>query len=161
MPHPPLLPSPAFPGETIIFRVRPSFIPTFFTLLGVAILGLILILVVNQAQSLVGPTTILIIQALIALIVGFALLVIFLNWLTTFYTLTNKRVDERFGIIGQHSDSVTLDRISDVNLKIGLIALIFGYGDIQITSDNDLVLINFRQIGQTKFRASQIEAAIA
>lgn len=144
-----------------MFRVRPSFVPTFFILLGIALLGIILILMIMQATSLVGATTILIIQAIIALIAGFAMLIVFLGWLSTFYSLTNKRVDERFGIIGQHSSSINVEEISDVKLKIGILGQILGYGDIHVTGPNITASVDFKHISQSKLRASQVEAAMS
>lgn len=165
MPHegelpPSPAPFPMFPGEEVIFRVRPNFIPIFFILFGVGVLGIVLIIALNQTIPIIGSTIVLVIQAIVALIVGFALLIIFLSWLTTFYTLTNKRVDERFGIIGQHSSSILIPKIGDVQLKLGVLGQILGYGDVIISGENDFISVDFRQITNPKLRASQVEAAM-
>lgn len=164
MPHSDDLPAsptpfPMLAGEEVIFRVRPSFAPTLFLLIGAGVLGVVLILALNQTSSIIGANIVLILQGLIAIVVGFALLVIFLNWFTTFYTLTNKRVDERYGIIGQHSSSIGVKEISDIKVKIGVVGLLFSYGDVLVTGANETASVDFRYIGQPKLRASQIEVA--
>jgi uncharacterized membrane protein YdbT with pleckstrin-like domain len=87
-------------------------------------------------------------------------LIVFLGWFSTFYSLTNKRVDERFGIIGQHSSSINVAEISDVKVKIGVLGQILGFGDIHVTGPNVTASVDFRHISQPKLRASQVEAAM-
>lgn len=159
MPHTPGLPSPDFPNETLIFQVRPSFVPTFFMLVGIALLGGVLIITLTQAQAIVSPMIIASIQLAVAVVVGFALLVVFLAWFSTIYSLTDKRVDERFGIIGQHSSSIGTKEISDIKVKIGIIGKIFGFGDVQITGANETASVDFHSISNPRLRASQVETA--
>lgn len=159
MPHTPGLPSPNFPNETVIFQVRPSFVPTFFMLVGLALLGGVLIIALAQAQNILSQTIVMTIQLAVAVVNGFALLVVFLAWFSTIYSLTDKRVDERFGIIGQHSSSIGIKEISDIKVKIGIIGKIFGFGDVHVTGANETASVDFRTITNPRLRASQIEVA--
>lgn len=159
MPHTPGLPSPNFPNETVIFQVRPSFVPTFFMLVGIALLGGVLIIALIQTQNILSPSIVMTIQLAVAAVTGFALLVVFLAWFSTIYSLTDKRVDERFGIIGQHSSSIGTKEISDIKVKIGIIGKIFGFGDVQITGANETASVDFHSISNPRLRASLVETA--
>lgn len=135
--------------ETDIFRVRPSFVPYFFIILGIAILVTIIILIL-------GPIPPLIVLA-IALIGLFAITVVFLAWLTSEYALTTQKVHVRRGIITRYHEDIEVDRVSSVELHQGILGRILNYGDIVIDGDSPNSRIIFRQIADPTGRHRQIE----
>lgn len=135
--------------ETDIFRVRPSFVPYFFIIVGIAILVTIVILVLSP----IAP----IIMLAIVLIGLFAITVVFLAWLTSQYALTTQKVHIRRGIITRYHEDIEVDRVSSVEFHQGILGRIFNFGDIVIDGDSPNSRIIFRQIANPKTRHEQIE----
>ena len=152
---------PLLKSEKIIFQTRPHFIIPFsliFILWTVGGLFLWLMLkfgIINLIPR-IPVRTIEIIYLGVFLFVG---LVIFLSWLRTEYILTNKRVEWRFGIIGQGIISITLAQIQNIVLKISIMGMIFNFGNIKIEPAGITASINFSGISNPKSRKKQIEEA--
>lgn len=142
MPHP-------GPTETDIFRIRPSAVPYFFIIAGIAILAGLLAFFLFPIASVLS-----------FIVVGvslFAIGVVVLAFLTTQYALTTEKVHIRRGIITRFHEDIEVDRISGVELHQGAIGRILNYGDIIIDGDSPNSRIIFRQIAAPKFRHEQIE----
>lgn len=135
--------------ETDIFRVRPSFVPYAFIILGIAVLVTIIILIL-------GPIPPVVVLA-IALVGLFAITVVFLAWLTTEYALTTEKVHIRRGIITRYHEDIEVTRVSSVELHQGILGRILNYGDIVIDGDSPNSRIIFRQIAAPTTRHGQIE----
>lgn len=135
--------------ETDIFRTRPSFIPYFFIIFGIAVLVTIIILVLAP----IPPVVIL----AIVLVALFASGVVFLAWLTTEYALTTKKVHISRGIITRYHEDIEVDRVSSVEFHQRILARIFNFGDIVIDGDSPNSRIIFRQIAAPSTRHEQIE----
>lgn len=135
--------------ETDIFRVRPSFVPYFFIILGIVLLSTILVLMLVPIASTLAT--------IIAVVAAFAVGVVLLAFFTTEYALTTAKVHIKRGIIARYHEDIEVDRISSVELHQGILGRIFGYGDIIIDGDSPNSRVIFRQIGQPKFRHEQIE----
>jgi hypothetical protein len=58
----------------------------------------------------------------------------FLNWLFSTYTLTNRRLITRHGILTRTGRDIPLMRINDVSYEHGLIDRLLGCGTLQIES---------------------------
>lgn len=72
-------------------------------------------------------------------VVGLLVLVVFgakpfLNWFFSTYTLTNRRLITRHGILTRTGRDIPLMRINDVSYEHGLIDRILGCGTLQIES---------------------------
>jgi uncharacterized membrane protein YdbT with pleckstrin-like domain len=57
----------------------------------------------------------------------------FLRWLTTTYTVTNRRLITRSGILTRRGHDIPLDRISDVSYERDLIDRVFGSGTLLVS----------------------------
>ncbi len=157
-------PLPLLTGEEIIFSVRPSFLVTFFIIIFIWLVGAAFFYllynfgVFKQISHFLSPTITIAIFAGAFLFVGLA---IFLGWLNTIYTLTNKRVEIEFGVIGEGTLSIALPNVQDVISKRGLFGMLFGYGDVTIQSAGLTKEIVFKNIANPIGRKEQIENAIA
>ena len=60
-----------------------------------------------------------------------AMLIIFLDWLSINYYLTNLRLMEERGIIGKRIMFALLDKVQDVTCRFGILGRIFGFGDLE------------------------------
>jgi uncharacterized membrane protein YdbT with pleckstrin-like domain len=58
----------------------------------------------------------------------------FLRWMTTTYTLTNRRIITRRGIITKSGHDLPLGRVNDVSYEKGLIDRFFGCGTLVLTT---------------------------
>jgi uncharacterized membrane protein YdbT with pleckstrin-like domain len=76
-------------------------------------------------------------------------LVPFLRWLTTSYTLTNRRFVMRHGILSRSGRDMPLTRVNDVSFSHNLIERMFGTGTLMVESAGErgqLVLKNIPQV---------------
>lgn len=155
-------PMPLLQNEQIIFRIRPNIIiPLSFILLIWSVGGLLLYFFVKlKIFNLIPQISINVIDIIFISVFVSVGLIIFLYWLRTDYILTNKRVEWRFGIIGQGVISITLVKIQNIVLNISLIGRIFNFGDIKIEPAGLTASIKFGGIVNPKSRKEQIEEAI-
>jgi membrane protein YdbS with pleckstrin-like domain len=61
----------------------------------------------------------------------------FLRWLTTTYTVTNRRLITRTGILTRRGHDIPLPRISDVAYEHGLVDRMFGCGTLVISDASE------------------------
>ncbi|WP_134764604.1 PH domain-containing protein [Nocardioides sp. 1609] len=128
------------PGEEIVVSTR-----THAKALLLPLLTLVVLLALGVlAQSLVDQDTVtLVIWVVLALLVVWRVLWPFLEWLTASYTITNRRLITRHGVITRRGHDIPLGRISDVAYERDLIDRMLGCGTLVISdaSTNGQVLI--------------------
>lgn len=103
------------------------------------VLGLLLLAVGTWAAmafmpatwSPVGPWVVGIVVAVLFVLM---VLVPFLRWRTTTYTLTDRRVITRRGIINKSGHDIPLSRINNVTYERNLLDRILGCGTLQLTT---------------------------
>lgn len=145
---------PFLANEEIIFQIRQSVVLLIlqFIVLAVLAIGLALIL-----RSIGGESS----QWLaIAAIIGptFVALVRLLDYLSTTYTLTNRRVQTDFGIFRRTSYAIPLVQVETLDLRRSLIGRIFGYGDVVCRPTAAVkLIISFNAIANPTLRREQIE----
>lgn len=64
----------------------------------------------------------------------------FLDWLTTSYTFTDRRLITRTGILTRSGHDISLSRISDVSYEKDLLDRVFGCGTLVISDAGDLAI---------------------
>ncbi len=62
----------------------------------------------------------------------------FFSWQREQYALTNYRIIQVEGIINKRTFDSSLEKINDVQMKQGMFARIFGYGDIEIMTGSEI-----------------------
>lgn len=128
------------PGEKIVVSTR-----THPKALLVPLFALVVLLAIGVAfQVLVDNSTArLVVWALMA--IGILWLAVWptLDWLMASYTITNRRLITRHGIITRKGHDIPLSRISDVAYELGLIDRMLGCGTLVISdaSTNGQVLL--------------------
>jgi uncharacterized membrane protein YdbT with pleckstrin-like domain len=75
--------------------------------------------------------------ALAAVIIIWGVLVPFLNWLTASYTITNRRLVARSGLITRRGRDIPLYRINDVKYERGLLDRLLGCGTLVISDASE------------------------
>jgi len=139
-------------GEKVIFRVHPHWLYVAFPELLLMFSGFILL---SMAYVLSWWILTMFIVALL-----FAMLIIFLDWLSINYYLTNKRLIEERGIIGKRITFIPLDKVQDVTCRFGVLGRILGFGDLEIESAGTYGKIVFSFISEPRKRKEEINEAI-
>jgi len=122
-------------GEALLWRGRPSWraMMSFWFSVGVlAIVVLVLGIVIDQAQW----------GALIAAVIAvFGLVKGWLERVATLYTITDRRIIIRKGILSRHERAAHIDRVQNVNLTQSFFDRLFQVGTLDFdtagTEDSD------------------------
>jgi len=65
-------------------------------------------------------------------IAGLWVIVVWIRWQATAYTLTDQRIKIETGVFGRQSKMIPIDRIQDCTTRQTLIGRIFGYGRVEV-----------------------------
>ncbi|QWW19316.1 PH domain-containing protein [Schaalia sp. 19OD2882] len=127
------------------------------------IIAFLLLLVLGALGSALlpaawAPFTHVAIWAAVAALSVPVLLVPYLRWVTTTYTLTSKRVITRHGIFTKLGHDLPLSRISDVSQERDLVDQVFGCGSLtlQTSSDDPLVLSDVPKVHLVQVELSNL-----
>ncbi len=117
-------------GENVVFSVR-----THPKALILPVLTLVLLLAAGVAveilvdNALVGWTA----WAVVAVLALWRFVWPLLEWLTASYTVTDRRLITRHGVITQRGHDIPLSRISDVAYELDLVDRVLGCGTLVIS----------------------------
>ncbi len=70
----------------------------------------------------------------------------FLDWLTTTYTFTNRRLITRTGILNRRGHDIPMNRISDISYEKSLMDRIFGCGTLIVSDASEVGRVALRDI---------------
>lgn len=145
---------PLLPNEKLIFALRKNFVfllaPAIFATIAIGVLGFIML-------SIIPSGFIMWARIVLIFVVLFVDLIIVLDWSTTVYLVTDKRIQYRFGIVGEKVLTIPVDQITDTALEISLLGRLFNYGTVRIESANLNSTILFRNISNASERKNQID----
>jgi uncharacterized membrane protein YdbT with pleckstrin-like domain len=113
------------PGEQVIFQGHPS----WRAILGFYLKGILVAAILGVLAKLFGAssaTVFLIVLAIIAL----TILIGFLMRVATTYTITDRRLNIRRGIISREVQETRLERVQNVNYKQSLYQRLMQIGDV-------------------------------
>ena len=136
-------------GESVVFdtRTHPKAL-----ILPVLALVVTLAIAVFLDQAIDNSTVSLVIW-LIALVVVLWLTVWpFLNWLVTHYTITNRRLVTRTGVITRRGHDIPLSRVSDVASEKDLIDRLLGCGTLVISDASTFGQVPLKDIPRVEER---------
>ncbi len=144
------------PGENIVVSTR-----THPKALLVPLFALVVLLAIGVAfQMLVDNSTArLVVWALMA--IGILWLTVWptLDWLMASYTITNRRLITRHGIITRKGHDIPLTRISDVAYELGLIDRMLGCGTLVISdasTHGQVLLPDIPRVEETQRRLNEL-----
>lgn len=144
------------PGEKIVVSTR-----THPKALLVPLLALVVLLAIGVAfQVLVDNSTAqLVVWGLMVL--GILWLTVWptLDWLMASYTITNRRLITRHGIITRKGHDIPLSRISDVAYELGLIDRMLGCGTLVISdasTHGQVLLPDIPRVEDTQRRLNEL-----
>ena len=115
------------PDETILFRTKKHLI--------IFLLPVILVIIAIYAFNFMRYNSILAIVDWVPLLIAFLVIShVGLDYWTSEYAVTNKRVMMREGFFVRHSNEMRLNAISQVNVDQTLIGQVFDYGIVSINA---------------------------
>ena len=132
--------SELLPGENLLLKAHPHWIvivkyvwPPALLVLLVAIADLTFLQPINQPPQLLQYQHLRIYLALAAIaIAGAWLIVVWIRWQSTTYTLTDQRIKIETGVLGRQSKIIPIDRIQDCTTKQSLFGRMIGYGRVEV-----------------------------
>lgn len=144
-------------GERVILSVRthPKALMWPVVLLILVVAGVITAAMLAPPNSIVG----LVALVLAAPVVFIWVVIPFLRWMTSTYTVTNRRLITRHGIITRTGRDIPLFRINDVAYEKGLLDRILGCGTLVISDATEkagVVLPDVPNVEQVHLQISDL-----
>ncbi len=124
--------SQLLPGENLILKDHPHWIVVVKSLV-VPIILLIVAAVIDITVTNSGIANFQLFVGLAAVaIAGLWLIVVWIRWQSTSYTLTDQRIKIETGVFGRQSKMIPIDRVQDCTTKQSLIGRMLGYGRVEV-----------------------------
>ncbi|MGA8847209.1 MAG: PH domain-containing protein [Nocardioides sp.] len=145
------------PGEKIVVSTRTH--PKALIVPILSLVALLLAGVLVQVYVTDNATALLVTWVVVGLLVLWRVLWPFLDWLTSSYTITDRRLITRNGVITRRGHDIPLGRISDVAYELDLIDRVLGCGTLVISdaSTNGQVLIyDIPQVEATQRKLNEL-----
>lgn len=119
------------PGEQIVFEGHPSWRAILsFYIQGLAITAVLAGLVILYGETIgddVSEATVILVALVGAAI---TLLVGFIKRVATRYTITNRRLHVKHGLVSREVQETRLERVQDVNYRQSALQRVLGIGDV-------------------------------
>ncbi|MGI9197263.1 MAG: PH domain-containing protein [Candidatus Nanopelagicales bacterium] len=131
-------------GEIIEFEMKPHWrgliLPVIWLLLTVFI-GVWLFTLMGSWDNIVET-----IGRPAIIIIGLIILIVwvvrpFLQWVSTQYVFTNRRIITRAGVISKKGRDMPLAKVNNVSFEVGVLGRILNYGRLEVTSASDENLV--------------------
>lgn len=144
-------------GETIIFQGHPS----WRAILGFYLKGVVIAIILGIIAKLVSSTASVFVVVLVVL--ALTLVVGFLKRWATVYTITNRRLNIRRGIISREVQETRLERVQNVNYNQSVYQRMMQIGDVDFdtaaSGDYDFVFFGVANPGEVVHRVDQATGA--
>jgi uncharacterized membrane protein YdbT with pleckstrin-like domain len=125
--------SELLPGENLILKEHQHWIVLVKSLLIPVVLLVIAAIVDFTVKSGTGIPHFRTIVTLVAVAIALLwLIVVWIRWQATAYTLTDQRIKIETGVFGRSSKIIPIDRIQDCTTKQTLVGRILGYGRVEV-----------------------------
>jgi uncharacterized membrane protein YdbT with pleckstrin-like domain len=142
------------PGEQLVFEGHPS----WRALLTFYLKGIGLTVVAAVVAKLVSDSGVVAIVAFVG--VALTLVVGFIRRVTTSYTITNRRLHIRRGIVSRTIQETRLDRVQNVNYEQGFLERILQIGNVDFdTAGGSDYNFSFDGVAQPEDVVHQVDAA--
>jgi len=127
------MPSELLPGENLVLNAHQHWIVIVKSLvIPVALLVIagVVDLFVKSGTGIPHFRTIVSLTAIA--IAGAWLIVVWIRWQSTAYTLTDQRIKIETGVFGRSSKTIPIDRIQDATTKQNVFGRMLGYGRVEV-----------------------------
>ncbi|MGI5233126.1 PH domain-containing protein [Actinoallomurus sp. CA-142502] len=143
--------------ERIILEFHPhwsTLVSTiFWAIVSVVVAGVIIFFIPAGGSQTLIRLIVAAVGVLAITVVGF---LPFLRWVTTTYTLTNRRFVMRHGILSRSGRDIPLTRVNDVSFEHSLIERIFGTGTLSVESGGEHGQLVLKKIPRVEYTQNQL-----
>ena len=127
------MPSDLLPGENLVLKAHQHWIVIVKSLVvPVVLLVVVAILDLTYLNANYVPHLRTILSLAAIAIAGLWLIVVWVRWQATAYTLTDQRIKIDTGVFGRSSKTIPIDRIQDATTKQTLFGRVLGYGRVEV-----------------------------
>ncbi|HET9860712.1 MAG TPA: PH domain-containing protein [Nocardioidaceae bacterium] len=127
-------------------HVKALLVPALVLILVAAVAGYLSTLPSGEARDVLQ----LVVWAVALLFVLWFVVRPFLSWLTTTYTVTNRRLITRSGLLTRRGHDIPLARVSDVAYEHGLVDRLLGCGTLVISDASEHGRVELHDIPQVE-----------
>jgi uncharacterized membrane protein YdbT with pleckstrin-like domain len=145
------------PGERVLFEGHPS----WRAILGFYLKGLLVAVVLGFIAKLIdgGATTFVV----VLVVLGLTILIGFVKRVATTYTITDRRLNIKRGIISKEVQETRLERVQNVNYRQSVYQRLMQIGDVDFdtaaTDDYNFVFAGVADPGDVVHRVDQATGA--
>jgi uncharacterized membrane protein YdbT with pleckstrin-like domain len=142
------------PGEQLIFQGHPS----WRAILGFYLKGILVAAIIGVIVKLfgAGSSTVFLI---VLVVIGLTVLVGFVKRVATTYTITNRRLNIKRGIISREVQETRLERVQNVNYRQSVYQRVMQIGDVDFdtaaTDDYNFVFAGVAEPAEVVHRVDQ------
>jgi uncharacterized membrane protein YdbT with pleckstrin-like domain len=127
------MPSELLPGENLVLKAHPHWIVIVKSLVvPVVLLIVVAILDLTYLNANYVPHLRTVLSLAAIGIAGLWLIVVWIRWQATSYTLTDQRINIETGVFSRSSKTIPIDRIQDCTTKQTLFGRMLGYGRVEV-----------------------------
>jgi uncharacterized membrane protein YdbT with pleckstrin-like domain len=127
------MPSELLPGENLVLKAHPHWIVIVKSVvIPVVLLVVVAILDITYLNANYVPHLRTILSLAAIAIAGLWLIVVWIRWQATSYTLTDQRINIETGVFSRSSKTIPIDRIQDCTTKQTLFGRMLGYGRVEV-----------------------------
>jgi membrane protein YdbS with pleckstrin-like domain len=146
------------PGERVIFQGHPS----WRALLGFYLKGILVAAILGALFKLFGASAAVVFLVVLALI-GLTVVVGFVRRMATTYTITDRRLNIKRGIVSREIQETRLERVQNVNYRQSVYQRIMQIGDVDFdtaaSDDYDFVFAGVAGPGEVVDRVDRATGA--
>jgi len=127
------MPSELLPGENLVLKAHQHWIVIVKSLVvPFALLALMAVIDIFFHADYFRRNAKIVVTLILAAIAGLWLIVVWIRWQATAYTLTDQRIKIESGVFGRSSKTIPIDRIQDCTTKQTLFGRMLGYGRVEV-----------------------------
>jgi uncharacterized membrane protein YdbT with pleckstrin-like domain len=125
----------------------------FWAAVAVVVTGVVIFFIPDGSAQMLIRLVVAALGVIAVLVVG---LLPFLRWVTTSYTLTNRRFVMRHGILSRSGRDIPLTRVNDVSFRHSLIQRILGTGTLVVESGSEHGQLVLKSIPRVEYTQNQL-----
>jgi uncharacterized membrane protein YdbT with pleckstrin-like domain len=126
------------PGENLVIKAHPHWIVLLKSIwVPVVVVVLVLladftILLDNYNSWNLPPRFRTVLTLGVVALAGIWLIVVWIRWQSTSYTLTDQRIKIETGVFGRQEKIIPIDRVQDCTTRMSLLGRMLGYGRVEV-----------------------------
>jgi len=126
------------PGENLVLKAHPHWI-VLLKSIWIPIVAVVLVVIADFTILLdnynswnLPPRFRTYVTLGVVAIAGLWLIVVWIRWQSTSYTLTDQRIKIETGVFGRQEKVIPIDRIQDCTTRMSLLGRMLGYGRVEV-----------------------------